>query len=85
MIALAPEMPAELRRWAVCGAVAVLAHVGLAAGMIGWREATEAAEPAAAMVIVFAPVAVAPAAMRTELPPGQIGRASCRERVYVLV
>src|SRR6516162_3886646 len=61
---------ADLRRWVVCGAVIVFAHGAIAAGMVTWREAIEPAEPAAAIVIEFAPVPVAPAAPQTEIPPG---------------
>jgi protein TonB len=61
---------AELRRWALCAAVVVLVHGGIAAAMVAWREPVDLAEPAAALVIHFAPVAVAPAAPETELPPG---------------
>jgi protein TonB len=69
MMGLAPEDIADLRRWAICGAVIVLAHGGIAAAM-NWPDSDEAAEPAAAIVIDFAPVPVAPAIPRTELPPG---------------
>jgi len=58
MIALAPEDLADLRRWAVCAAVVVLAHGGIAAGMVTWHEDDGGAEPAAALVIAMAPVPV---------------------------
>ena len=64
------EDRADLRRWVMCGAVIVFAHGAIAAGMVTWREAIEPAEPAAAIVIEFAPVPVAPAAPQTEIPPG---------------
>ena len=38
--------------------------------MVNWRDADEAAEPAAAIVIEFAPVPVAPAMPQMEIPPG---------------
>ena len=64
------EDRADLRRWVMCGAVIVFAHGAIAAGMVTWREAIEPAEPAAAIVIEFALVPVAPAAPQTEIPPG---------------
>jgi periplasmic protein TonB len=70
MMALSAQDLADLRRWAICGAVIVLAHGAMAAGTINWREEIEPAEPAAAIVVEFAPVPVAPAAPQTEIPPG---------------
>jgi protein TonB len=69
-MAFSPEDIADLRRWAICGAVIVLAHGGIAAGVVTWREPDESAEPAAAIVIEFAPVPVGPAVQHMEIPPG---------------
>jgi protein TonB len=70
MMALSAQDLADLRRWAICGAIIVLAHGAIAAGTINWREEIEAAEPAAAIVIEFAPVPVAPAAPQVDIAPG---------------
>jgi protein TonB len=70
MIALAPEEIADLRRWAICGAVIVLAHGAVAARMVTWTDPIEPAERAAAIVIEFAPVPVAPATQHADIPPG---------------
>jgi len=70
MIGLAAEDLADLRRWAICGAVVVLAHGSIAAGMVAWREPVEGMGPAAGIVIEFAPVPVAPATVQSEAPPG---------------
>jgi periplasmic protein TonB len=70
MMALSAEDLADLRRWLISGAIIVFAHGAIAAGMVTWREPIEPAEPAAAIVIEFAPVPVAPAALQTEIPPG---------------
>jgi protein TonB len=70
MIGLAAEDLVDLRRWAICGAVVVLAHGGIAAAMVTWHESIEASEPAAAIVIDFAPVLAGPTLQQTELPPG---------------
>jgi periplasmic protein TonB len=61
---------ADLRRWAICGAIVVLMHGGIATAMVTWRDPDEAAEPAAAIVLEFAPVPVAPAMPQMEIPPG---------------
>jgi protein TonB len=70
MTALSAEDLADICRWAICGAVIVLAHGAIAAGAISWREEIEAAEPAAAIVVEFAPVPVALAAPQTDIAPG---------------
>ena len=70
MIGFAAEDLVDLRRWAICGAIVVLTHAGIAAAMVGWGDPDEAAEPAAAIVIEFAPVPVAPAMPQMEIPPG---------------
>jgi periplasmic protein TonB len=61
---------ADLRRWVASGAIVLLAHGGIAAAMVGWREPIDLSEPAAAIVIHFTPVPVAPAALQSEVPPG---------------
>jgi protein TonB len=70
MIALAADDLVDLRRWTLCAALVVLAHGGIAAAMMTWRDPIEPAETAAAIVIDFAPVPVAPTAPPSELPPG---------------
>ena len=70
MIGFTAEDLVDLRRWAICGAIVVLTHGGIAAAMVRWRDPDEAAEPAAAIVIEFAPVPVAPAMPQMEIPPG---------------
>jgi protein TonB len=70
MIALAPEDLADLRRWAICAAVVVLAHGGIAGAMVAWREPADGTGAAAGIVIEFAPTPVATALLQSELPPG---------------
>jgi periplasmic protein TonB len=70
MIALAADDIADLRRWAICGAVIVLAHGGIAAGMVNWGEPIEGTGAAAGIVIEFAPVPLAPATVRADVRPG---------------
>jgi protein TonB len=75
MIALAPEDLADLRRWAICAAVVVLAYGGIAAGMVTWHQDDGGAEPGAAIVIEMAPV---PLTWRTpeDTAPGPLRDAS---------
>jgi periplasmic protein TonB len=70
MMALAADDVADLRRWAICGAVIVLAHGGLAAGIVNWGEPIEGTGAAAGIVIEFAPLPVAPATLRADIRPG---------------
>jgi protein TonB len=70
MMALSAQDLADLRRWSICGAVIVLAHGTIAASVVNWHERIEPTEPAAAIVVEFAPVPVAPAAPQTEVAPG---------------
>jgi hypothetical protein len=70
MTALSAEDLAGLCRWAICGGIVVLAHGAIAAGMVNWRDEIEPTEPAAAIVVEFAPLPVGPAAPQTEVAPG---------------
>ena len=69
-MALSAEDVTDLRRWVLSAAIVVLAHGAIAAGMVTWRENIEPAEPAAAIVVEFAPVPVAPATPPTDIAPG---------------
>jgi len=70
MMVLSAEYAADLRRWVISGAIIVLAHGGIAAGMVNWRDEIEPAEPAAAIVIEFAPIPAGPAMPQTNIAPG---------------
>jgi len=70
LIALAAEDASDLRRWLLSGALVVCAHGAFAAAMVNWTDVSEPALPAAAIVVNFAPQAVAPPEVPTELPPG---------------
>ena len=67
---LSAEYVADLRRWFISGAIIVLAHGGIAAAMVGWRDEIEPAEPGAAIVIEFAPMPAAPAMPQANVAPG---------------
>jgi periplasmic protein TonB len=70
MMALSADDVADLRRWTISAAIVVLAHGAIAATVVNWRDEIEPAEPAAAIVIEFAPVPVAPPTPQTEIAPG---------------
>jgi protein TonB len=70
MIGFTAEDLADLRRWAISGAIVVFAYGGIAAAMVTWHEPIEGDGQAAAIVIEFAPMPVAPATLNTGLPPG---------------
>jgi protein TonB len=67
---LAAEDLADLRRWAICGAVVVFAHGAIAAALVNWRDPVDASDQSGAIVVDFAPEEMAPAARQSELPPG---------------
>jgi protein TonB len=70
MMLLATADIADLRRWLISGAIVVLAHGAIAAAIVTWREEIEPAEPAAAIVVEFAPLPVAPANQEMDIAPG---------------
>jgi protein TonB len=59
MIGLAAEDFADLRRWAISGAIVVFAYGGIATAMVNWHDPVYPAEPAGAVVVEFAPEQVA--------------------------
>jgi periplasmic protein TonB len=70
MMALSADDVADLRRWFISGAIVVLAHGAIAATVVKWRDEIEPGEPAAAIVIEFAPVPVGPPTPQTDIAPG---------------
>jgi protein TonB len=68
---LAAEDLADLRRWAISGAVVATAYGGIAAAMVTWHEPiASSGEPGSAIVIEFAPLLASPGREQSELPPG---------------
>jgi protein TonB len=61
---------ADLRRWVFSGTAMLLAHAGIAAALLNWRQPPEMLDLAGAIVIEFAPVPVAPATPVPEIAPG---------------
>ena len=70
MTAFSPEDLADLKRWAISGAIVVLAYGGMAAAMVTWHEPIEPNEPGGAIVIEMAPVLTGPTMQEQDLPPG---------------
>src|SRR5262249_33045220 len=70
MMVLSAGYVADLRRWFISGAIIGLAQGGIAAARVGGRDETEPADPAAAIVIEFAPMPAAPAMPQANIAPG---------------
>jgi protein TonB len=84
MIALAAEDLADLRRWAISGAVVVAAYGGIATAMVAWHDPIEEAQPAGAIVIEFAPVLAGPVPEQIEnAAPGPLMQMSAASSMPV--
>jgi protein TonB len=70
MTALTAEDRLDLGRWAVSGAIVLLAHGAIAAALLPRQQDSDPDVPAAAIVVDFSPIPVAPASVETEIPPG---------------
>jgi protein TonB len=70
MIEFSYEDRRDLLRWGLSGAIVLALHGGIAAAMVQWREAVDASEPAAAMVIDLAPFPVSSAVVPMDIAPG---------------
>jgi protein TonB len=71
LTSLAVDSRRELQRWLICGAVAVMAHAGLAAALANWHDLVQGDETGNALVIDLEPLPVDVADHPTEeLPPG---------------
>lgn len=72
MTDLAVEDRADLRRWLLSGATALLVYSGALAALTTWRQPDdiEATEPSGAIVVDLAPMPAAPSATPTDIAPG---------------
>jgi hypothetical protein len=73
LTSLAVDNRRELQRWLICGAVVVMAHVGLAAALANWHDLVhQGDETGVAMVIDLEPlpVDIAVASVSTCSDPG---------------
>jgi protein TonB len=59
-----------LRRWLLSAAIALVAHGGVAAAILHWRDSGDDAAPTSAIVIDLAPIMMAPEDVREAIPPG---------------
>jgi hypothetical protein len=75
---LAKENAADLRRWALCGAVIVFAHGAIAAGMVTWRKAAMTDISSAAKHLSF------PKILSTRIRAMRRIRASCDAMLAIL-
>jgi periplasmic protein TonB len=70
MIVLKPEDLADLRRWAISGAVVAAAYGGAATAVVNWHDPVFEAEPSGAIVLELGPVAAGPEMPREDIQPG---------------
>ena len=69
MTAFATTDHANLRRWAISGAVVVLVHGAIAAAVMTWRNIIVPWQPPGPVVIELAPAPAAPTTQQAALPP----------------
>ena len=69
MTAFATTDHANLRRWAISGAVVVLVHGAIAAAVMTWRNIIIPWQPPGPVVIELAPAPAAPTTQQAALPP----------------
>ena len=69
MTAFATTDHANLRRWAISGAVVVLVHGAIAAAVVTWRNIIVPWQPPGPVVIELAPAPAAPTTQQAALPP----------------
>lgn len=69
---LTADERADFRRWLTCSAIVLCAYAAAAGGLMTWRpsQQIEAAEPAGAIMIDFAPLPAAPQAPQNNVAPG---------------
>ena len=60
----------DVLRWGLSTAVVLVAHVSVAAAIVGWSDADDTTDPVGAMVVELAPVPVAPMNTPSDIQPG---------------
>lgn len=60
----------DVLRWGLSGAIVLMAHVSLAAAIVGWSDTDESTDPVGAMVVELAPTPVAPINTPSDIQPG---------------
>ena len=82
MIAFTAQDLADLRRWAISGAIVVAAYGGVAVAMVSWHDPSEGTDAAAGLVIELAPVPIAPELLAAAIGPQQtIDSPEVKERI----
>lgn len=61
---------AEALRWSLSATVVLIAHVSIAAALVGWSDDDESTDPVGAMVVELAPMPVAPQNIPSDIQPG---------------
>ncbi len=57
-------------RWGLSGTIVLLAHVSIAAAIVGWADTDESTDRVGAMVVELAPLPVAPNNTPSDIQPG---------------
>jgi protein TonB len=70
MIALTAENLRELPRWLLSGAVVLMLHGAIAAGLVQWSDWGDPDEPSGGLVVDLAPMPASPDLVPAETPPG---------------
>ena len=60
----------DVLRWGLSGAIVLMAHVSIAAAIVGWSDTDESTDRVGAMVVELAPVPVAPNNTPSDIQPG---------------
>ncbi len=61
---------ADVLRWGLSATIVLIAHVSVAAAIVGWDDTDESSDPVGAMVVELAPTPVAPQNTPTDIQPG---------------
>ncbi len=73
----------ETLRWSLSAALVFVAHISLAAAIVGWSDTDESTDPVGAMVVELAPTPVSPNNTPSDVAPGpdQVQAEATPERI----
>ncbi|MBI3701668.1 MAG: energy transducer TonB [Afipia sp.] len=57
-------------RWGLSGAIVLVAHISVAAAIVGWSDSDDSTDPVGAMVVELAPTMAAPSNAPSDVAPG---------------
>jgi protein TonB len=60
----------DVLRWGLSAAIVLVAHVSVAAAIVGWADTDDSTDPVGAMVVELAPTPVAPNNTPSDVQPG---------------